>query len=764
MKRLIPSIIALTALLSGCTSEIESPEPIVEGTHTVTFLTDAVQTRTQVVEGDNSASYIWCEGDADFLHIYENDHEALSVSLTLDEDGAIGIITAEFDNETADSYVYKGYYYNKISNSGNLKVPADQSPRASSFDPAADVLISRETAPVSTPPESIRLTFGRVAVITKVTLKGMAPNESVSKVTITGSAALEGTYKRATDTDEAKWNPLSKTLTFKSFENPVVDSNGLFTFYFVSIPFEGTISISVTTDENQYDKDIPTTLTFEVGKMARLNINLAEYGETLTPGATYKLVSEPGDMIDGADYLIVGSVDDQYFAVGAQTNNNRSAVEVVYGPGDEITLSNATKAYPIRIEACARGYFLIDNYTKSETCGYYLYNASSGKDNYLRSMEYPSYFCLWNIDIQEGVARIENVGNPDCNALFFNSGSGLFNDYASQGVNQSIALYVNPESGSALQAPDLLFETDRFDVQWNPEASYGVLNLNYSGDLEVYYYSSDETVATIDADRHITFIGNGSTDIMAFSKFNSLYKTGFASYSIEHSGLPGESEEDAFTVTQATAFIESIKDHSSFPTTNEYYIKGCISQIDEEFSTDYGNATFYITDNLDEGSPRFEAYRVRYFGNARWTEGDKQIAIGDDVVIRCKFDIYDDQYESYKKNGYLVSLVKNSPYLAAKLSDTEVFYEGSSSITLSVSANVGWSAEINDMGLLQMGENEPTTSISVVAPGSDTDTQVTVLIPENEDGACYTITICSDQLESPVILTITQFEKPVEGF
>ena len=764
MKRLIPSILALTALLSGCTSEIESPEPIVKGTHTVTFLTDAVQTRTQVVEGDDAASYIWCEGDAEFLHIYENDHEALSVSLTLDEDGAIGIITAEFDNETADSYVYKGFYYNKISNSGNLKVPANQSPRASSFDPAADVLISKETAPVSSPPESIRLTFGRVAVITKVTLKGMVPEELVSKVTITGSAALEGTYKRATDTDEAKWNPLSKTLTFKSFENPVVDSNGQFTFYFVSIPFEGTISISVTTDQNQYDKDIPTTLTFEVGKMARLNINLAEYGETITPGATYKLVSKPGDMIDGADYLIVGSVDDQYFAVGAQTNNNRSAVEVVYGPGDIITLSNATKAYPIRIEACDRGYFLIDNYTKSETCGYYLYNASSGKDNYLRSMEYPSYFCLWNINIQGGVATIENVGNPDCNALFFNSGSGLFNDYASQGVNQSIALYVNTESGSALEDPNLSFTTTQFDVQWNPEASYGVQNVEGPSDLEVSYYSSDETVATIDADRHITFIGNGSTDIMAFSKFNSSYKTGFAAYSFEHSGLPGESAEDAFTVTQATAFIESIKDHSSFPTTNEYYIKGRISLIDEVFSTDYGNATFYITDDLDEGSPRFEAYRVRYFGNARWTEGDKQIAEGDDVVIRCKFDIYNDQYESYKKSGYLVSLVKNSPYLAAKLSNTEVFYEGSSSITLSVSANVGWSAEINDMGLLQMGENEPTTSISVVAPGSDTDTQLTVLIPENEDGACYTITICSDQLESPVILTITQFEKPVEGF
>lgn len=766
MKRFIPSIIALSALLSGCTAETELPEPVPEGTHTVTILTDAAGTRTQVTEGANTASYLWCEDDAAYLHIYENDIEAVSVSLQLENGGETGIITAEFPNSDASSYVYRGCYYKEISNSGNLKLPATQSPGASSYDPQADVLISRETEPVSTPPGSIRLTFGRVAVITKVTLKGMAPGEEVAKVTITGSAALSGTYARATSASEAKWNPLDKTLTFKSFENSLVDELGQFTFYFVSIPFVGTISLSVTTDRNQYDKGIDTELTFEVGKMARLGINLAGYGEQLTTGATYELVNSTADLADGADYLIVGSVDDQYFAMGAQTKNNRSAVEVVSNPeGNAITLSNATKAYPVRIEACALGYFLIDNNRNSDTYGYYLYNASSGSDNYLRSRENPSYFCVWSIDVQDGVAVIENVGNPACNALFFNSGNGLFNDYAAQGYNQSIALYVNPDSNSnAFVDPELLFATDEVFVQWDPEENHVVEYLNSPDGVEVFYYSSDESVATIDEsiptidEPGITFLGNGTTRIMAFSKYSETFKTGYAEYSLTHSGLPGESMEDAFTVGQALGFIGSIRNHTSFPTTNEYCVKGRISRIIEEFGTEYGNATFYISDDGGEGPFEFEAYRVRYFGNAPWTENDKQIAVGDDVILRCKFDIYNEQYQSYKKSGYLVSLVKNSPYLAARLSATEISYEGGSSITLTVSSNKDWTAEISEDGQLQIGNEEPSSQIELFT-NTDLDTQVTVIIPEKEEGARYTITINCPDAESSVVLSITQYEQ-----
>lgn len=749
MKRIIPGIIALAAIFTGCTEKIESQEPFSGGTHTVTFVAGAVETKTQVVEGEEAASYVWSSNDADFLHVYENGVEALSVVLDLDEGGATGTITAEFpDNPSASSFVYKGYYYKEKSNSGNLKVPDTQSPGVSSYDPAADVLISKETEAFPEPPGSIRLTFGRVAVISKVTFRGMEAGETVSKVTITGSEALAGTYAEATPTTEAKWNPLGKSLKFESFGNPVVDEDGQFSFYFVSIPFDGTISVSVTTDANQYDKDIAAVLTFEVGRMARLGINLEGCGESVVNKGFYSLVSDASYFIDGADYLIVGSHDGKSFAMGAQTNNNRSAVEVNDPVDGKITLTNSTKAYPIRIESTPGGYFLIDDNPESSTFGQYLFNASEGTDNYLRSRENPSYYCLWSINIQEGVAVIENIGNPDCKGLYLNGAGGLFNDYASQGQNEALALYVDILSSSEgpLVDPGLEFSTPAVASVWSAWGGPISLGLNCSG--EAFYYSSDETVVAVNKEGMITFVGNGEAKVMAFSKAADGFKTGYAECPIEFAGLPGGSAEDPFSVSEVGAFIDGL---FKLPTISEYYISGRVSSVVEKFGTQYGNATFYISEDGSLDAPQFEAYRVKYVGDRAWTDGDRQIAVGDDVVILCKFKKYGEQYTSDK--GCLVSHTGNSPYFSAWLSATEISYAGGSSITLFISSDSEWTADI-DNGAAFILYDEPFAGIA----GGD-DAELTVFIPENEDGCIYSITVSSDAIADPVVINITQNPK-----
>jgi len=757
MKRIIPGIIALAALLSGCAKEIENQEPLSGGTHTVTFIAGAVETKTQVVEGEDAASYVWDSDDAAYLHIFENGVEATSVSLDLQNDGTTCTITAEFpDNPEATSFVYKGYYCNDVSNSGNLKVPDTQTLNASSYDPGADLLITRETEAFPVPPASITLTFGRVAVINKVTLRGMVKDELVKKITITGSEALAGSYAMATPTSEAQWYLLSKTLKLIGFEEDVVDSDGQFTFYFVSMPFEGTISISVTTDRNQYDKSIESTLTFEVGKMTRMSINLAGYGEGIHETGSYALVNSLSDFIDGADYLIVGfnGNDLKTYAMGAQTNNNRSAVEVNSPEVDVITLTNATKAYPIRIESTEGGYFLIDNCPGSDTFGQYLYNASYGNENYLRSTANPSYYCLWNISVNEGAAAIENIGNKACNKMFFNAGSGLFNDYASLGHNAPLALYVDIDFESELFDPLLGFDADMVELYWSDLQLFNEPYLDNNNGLEVFYYSSDENVALVNEAGEVTFVGSGQVKIMAFSKFTGYYKTGYAEYSVHLYDFPGESIDAPFTVADAISFIDGLP---WLPSSKEYYIAGTVSSVTEEFSTEYGNATFYIEDKGVENGPRFEAYRVKYIGNKAWTEGDKQIEEGDDVVILCRFKIYVNDNEGTTEytndRGCLASHTKMSSYSVAKLSATEISFAGGSSIKLSILANVEWSAEI-DNGAYFIINDSPTDLIA-----GNTDAEVTVVIPENEGGNTYTIIFMSEVVATPVVLTITQRPK-----
>ena len=67
--------------------------------------------------------------------------------------------------------------------------------------------------------------------------------------------------------------------------------------------------------------------------------------------------------------------------------------------------------------------------------------------------------------------------------------------------------------------------------------------------------------------------------------------------------------------------------------TEEFYIEGIIAKIDEPFGAQYGNATFFITDDGKKADKMFEVFRTWYFNGAKWKEGDKQISLGDKVVV-----------------------------------------------------------------------------------------------------------------------------------
>ena len=455
MKKVLTHLFALAsviALFAGCSKEVDN-QVKTNGSHIVTFVADQADTRTAVVEGNSAASYIWNSTDAQYLHVYENGIKATEVSLSLEDGGAVGTITASFPNSDADSFVYKAYYGEK-SNSGNFKVLDIQNPKASSFDPKSDILISDETEP-SVKQSDLKLRFGRVAVINKVTLKGMTAGEVVSKVTLTGSAALAGSYAEATVDDEgnpvdAKWNAGSKTLTFEAFENATVNADGEFPIYFVSIPFEGTIGISVTTNQNQYDRnDITTILKFEVGKMTRFGLKLNGYGSPISTGTPYSLVSTQAELADGATYLLVGSYNNKFYALGEQKTNNRNAVEVEES-NDVITVNNTVAAFPVIIEKVGEYYTIMDANPSSDYFNQYL-TADNESKNYLHSTATVDDKALWSISVTEGVVRITNKGNEAKDKLCFNpnvqSGtpSPLFSAYGSLSGNitTDVALYVD---------------------------------------------------------------------------------------------------------------------------------------------------------------------------------------------------------------------------------------------------------------------------------------------------------------------------------
>ena len=137
-------------------------------------------------------------------------------------------------------------------------------------------------------------------------------------------------------------------------------------------------------------------------------------------------------------------------------------------------------------------------------------------------------------------------------------------------------------------------------------------------------------------------------------------------YLYYHNGETGSTEttgdasgsgtlEDPFNCTAAIEYASALD--SDEESDEDVYIKGIISSISEEFTSTYGNATFYISDDGSTSSDEFYVYRAYYLGNQRWTTGDTQIQVGDEVIICGKVtNYYGSTPETVQNEAYIYSL------------------------------------------------------------------------------------------------------------
>lgn len=103
---------------------------------------------------------------------------------------------------------------------------------------------------------------------------------------------------------------------------------------------------------------------------------------------------------------------------------------------------------------------------------------------------------------------------------------------------------------------------------------------------------------------------------------------------------------------------EAEKLSSGESTTENVYFKGIVSYIKEEFTTTYGNGTFYISDDGTRTN-EFYIYRAYYLDNKKFTSEDTQIQVGDTVVICGLLTNYSGTLETVQNGAYLYSLNSN---------------------------------------------------------------------------------------------------------
>ena len=123
---------------------------------------------------------------------------------------------------------------------------------------------------------------------------------------------------------------------------------------------------------------------------------------------------------------------------------------------------------------------------------------------------------------------------------------------------------------------------------------------------------------------------------------------------------PGEAKgkgtlEDPFNSIAANKVASALSDSE---TTDVVYIKGKVATIREQYGTQYGNATFTISDD-GTTTGEFLVYRALYLNNVKYTEGEV-LHVGDEVVVCGKLCNYmGNTPETVTGEAYLFSLTCN---------------------------------------------------------------------------------------------------------
>lgn len=155
-----------------------------------------------------------------------------------------------------------------------------------------------------------------------------------------------------------------------------------------------------------------------------------------------------------------------------------------------------------------------------------------------------------------------------------------------------------------------------------------------------------------------------ATALMAFtftscedvpSPFGDIVKpdSGGEEVVIEPSG--DGTEANPYNVAGVLEFISGLG--ADTPSTKDVYVKGIITEITEKFGTQYGNATFIMSDT-ESGGNKFTFYRGLYIGNVKYSKDtDTNIKEGDVVVICGKVVNYKGNTPETSQGGaYVVSI------------------------------------------------------------------------------------------------------------
>lgn len=312
--------------LSACQNEFDEPNrnPI-QNEVVVTFVAEAEATRTAVDTTGDKPVFSWSANET-FAVLEATDALAVASNVTYENvDGKAHISAAFPANDDKASYQYvtvypaSGYVAAESISSATLALPASQTMAETSYDPNADLMVSKVVVTDAQPTTAQMVQFTRVAAVVKMTLKnfGVELGDEVEKVVFTAEGkSLAGSI--TTDPNAPHEFAVNEGVSSVSVATTST-SDVYFTVLPTTLETGDSYTITVITNKKIYLKQgtIPEdkSLTFEAGMVNRFGVNMMG----VAASEKWTLVKDASTLKEG-DIVTIAAKNHNY-VIGKQGTN-----------------------------------------------------------------------------------------------------------------------------------------------------------------------------------------------------------------------------------------------------------------------------------------------------------------------------------------------------------------------------------------------------------------------------------------------------------
>ena len=283
-------------------------------------------------------------------------------------------------------------------------------------------------------------------------------------------------------------------------------------------------------------------------------------------------------------------------------------------------------------------------------------------------------------DVASAIAKCKEIGQTQSTEKYYVKGivSSIKN---TSGVAQygNIDFYISDDGKDAKESRLLVFQClylngEKFTAE--DQVKVGDQVVVY-GPLVNYMGNTPETG------------GKGSTRIVKHNDKEGEAGGGGSTGEFKTEPKGTGTEADPFN---AAAAIKKAVEVGQTASAEQYYIKGKIVSFKEAFSAQFGNMTFYISDDGTAALDQFLVFRVLSYYGEKFVSGD-QLKVGDEVVVKAALVNYYGNTPETNQGGHLISVNGGqtvSDYMSISNNYAEVT-SAAGSLEITVTANQSWS-------------------------------------------------------------------------